>query len=213
MPTKHTNHRKPDLPKAVTTAIRKLRKYHALGGRLLSKYPVGTSLVEEATKRHMNRDYLASMRTFADPERGYTEQDLERLCERCEDYCRALEFSFIVRFLSIRDKRRRAKFELDVLKNGWSVTRAELELTARFGRRARAGRHLLTVNTLPQLLVTVEGKCIQWDRLNRLLREPPPTGATHITWSKLPPAFRKRFEAVVDATEQLQKLVTKHLHG
>ena len=100
----------------VQAAIRRLRDAHALGKWLLAAYPIGETFGQgamrrEAEKRGVNTEVLYKARVFAHEKKGYTDKELDSLCQACRQHRRALGFAFITKFVTISDKRQRAAFQ------------------------------------------------------------------------------------------------------
>ena len=75
-------------------------------------------MVAEANRLRVNLDTAYKLRVFADPKKGYTDLQLGALCMLCETNGRALGFSFVVKFLTIHNKIKRAKFQRDAITEG-----------------------------------------------------------------------------------------------
>jgi hypothetical protein len=202
----------------VWKAVEALLKRHQQGLDLLADYPIGKAYGSKAIKTvaddwGINEDTLRKMRVFADERKGYSPAELEGLCAECLKYGRPLGFSFIVKFLTITEKRERACFQREAIRNDWSLIRVKHELVARYGRRRRGGKRPAIPATVRELLADLETKCIGWQRLIAVLHSDSNPDTSGLRWQDLPQEVQKRLERAAKAIEGLQEALAEHLPG
>jgi hypothetical protein len=153
------------------------------------------------------------MRVFADEEKGYSRRELDELCAECLAYNRPLGFSFIVKFLTITEKRERACFQRETIRNDWSLIRVKHELVARYGRRRRGGKRPAIPKTVKELLADLETKCIGWQRLIAVLHSDSNPDTSGLRWQDLPQEVQKRLERAAKAVDGLRDAIAENLSG
>lgn len=200
----------------VLKAVESFRKRHRQGLELLHNHPIGKTYGSKAIKTvadacGINEDTLRKMRVFADERKGYSPAELEELCAQCLAYNRPLGFSFVVKFLTIADKRERARFQREAIKNGWSLIRVKHELIARYGRRRRGGKRPAIPKAVGELLADLETKCIGWQRLIAVLRSDSTPGTSGLRWLDLPQEVQRKLGRTEAAVEELRQTLAKHL--
>jgi len=98
----------------VKQAIQKLKALYRIGLDSLRRRPApapfGDRAIEfEARERGINCDVLYKARVFAGSPRGYTQQELAKLCALCRAHQYPLGWRQLFRLLRITPKRQRAK--------------------------------------------------------------------------------------------------------
>jgi hypothetical protein len=150
-------------------------------------------------------------RRFADPKKGYGPEDLDELLGLCQKHGRALGFTKIGKFLVIRDKRERRKFQRQAIEQGWSLGETEAELFRRRGRRAKVGRRPKIPETTVELLVGLESWCLRWRRLHEDLAGKASAAGEPVRLADLSAGLRKWFVEAAEAIERLEGAVTSEL--
>ena len=209
-----------DFPLKVQAAIKRLRDAHARGKLLLEVCPFGRSdrentMVAEAKKHRVNLDTAYKLRAFADERRGYTDRQLEVLCDLCEIHGRALGVSFVIKFVTIHNKTERAKFQQETIVKGWSLIQVRLTLAARRGSQALhglAGKRP-KIRDLDDFLADVAAKCVWWQRLHKMLADSSrdPSEGSALSLATIPGAIRGPFESAVESIKQLDAALKKRL--
>jgi hypothetical protein len=172
-------------------------------------------MVAEAKKHRVNLDTAYKLRGFADEKGGYTDRQLDDLCNLCKVHNRALGFSFVIKFLTIHNKTERAKFQQEAITKGWSLIQVRLALAARRGSKALhglAGKRP-KLNNLDDLLADLTSKCVWWQRLHKMLddRTHDPPNASTLSLDTIPAKLRRLFESAVESIGQLKDAVTVYL--
>lgn len=200
----------------VWKAVEALLKKHQQGLDLLADYPIGQTYGSKAIKTvadewGINEDTLRKMRVFADEEKGYSHRELDELCAECLAYDCPLGFSFIVKFLTITEKRQRARFQRETIRNGWSLIRVKHEFVARYGRRSEGGKRPAIPKTVKELLADLDTKCIGWQRLIAVLRSDGGPTISGLRWQDLPEEVQRKLAQTEKAIEELRNALAKHL--
>lgn len=154
----------------VVAAVQELQKAHKVGKLILRKCPIsgesyGDRLIETAAGKHgINPSTARQYRVFANPKRGYTDNELAELCHLCRTHRRSIGFTVVAKLLTISNKQQRKQFQREAIERGWSVSVLETELFRRFGRRPVGGRRPRIPGTVDELVVDLEKTCIRWRR-------------------------------------------------
>lgn len=154
----------------VDEACRALRKAHADGTELLETFGEWAkhgdrAIDKEAKKRRINADLLRKLRQFANPEGGYTPDELNRLVKLCREERRALGVTFVYKLVTVpKENGQREEFEREVIANRWSLARVGAELRERFGARRRGGRRRAVPGKHGSLLAQIDEMCASWER-------------------------------------------------
>ena len=90
---------------SVGKAIKAIRAFYATGLKSLDTHPVRMAYGKmeiQAAKTRLNQEMLRKARVFAAPKAGgYTERQLDQLCEQCEKHGFALGISTVVLLISV----------------------------------------------------------------------------------------------------------------
>jgi hypothetical protein len=207
--------RKADATADIEKAVHQLREYHTLGRRLLKDHPAGRKhsrdvIGLEAAENGMKPIKIFQIRDFANEEKGYTAEELESLIQLCWKHSRALGFSFVPTFLSVRDKKERAKFQREAIAGCWSTTRVEGELVSRYGRRRRAGSRAVVPTDLRALFANLQTRTIYWRRLRETLQQKPDSNPSRLRWSELPKKIREPLDEAVEAMKKLESALDSY---
>lgn len=208
--------------KQVLQAIQQIRAFHQMGRESVrERSGRGTyrdrAIDQEAEARELNADAVRKMRQFADPEAGYTPDELSELCRMIktvqvdqDEHEGIFNRTHVIRLLTVRPKRRRAKLQTEAIEQGWTCAELEAEIARRFGTRRHGGRRRRVARGEAELMTQIERMCEEWRRwheeLTRLLKEGDQ--------EKEPVLSAKVRRQVDDASEQLlglQKTVVGQL--
>jgi hypothetical protein len=168
-------------PEQIALAIEAIREFHRLGLRELQVRP-GRAMDSDREVRlrslalSLNEDVYRKARQFADPERGYTAEELEILFKDFTRYRSCLSRTHILRLMAIHEKRRRRTMVIRTLKEGWSVQRLQAEIVGTYGRRRAGGRRPRIANETGQLLVQLDLFCLRWRKWTEGLSRAPDRG-------------------------------------
>lgn len=216
-------------PLEVRTALRRVRSFYELGCKSLKSKPGRMeygSMKEEASRFGLSEELLRKARQFADPDHGYTLQELNAILSQCRDLVVegnkvgfALGTTHVIRWLSVPN-RRRARIERLTIAERWTLSRLESEIAKEFGsRRAGGRRRKIPANSL-DALVQLEAICNEWRRwyesLHRDLsaegkRKTKTTEKAKITPSDLPEPVRKLLPIVTKTFAELQAMVSEEI--
>ncbi len=201
----------------VRQARQALRDAHVIGRQILAACPrdstnYGKRAIELAAAKYgLNPDTARKYRAYADPQTGYTHDEVDAICALCERHDRALGVSFLFRFLTIHDRRQRNAFQRRAIAGGWSMTEVDVELLKQFGRRRRAGRRPRIPGQLPALLAEMQTRAIYWRRLVETLRDEPQVGRDRLGWTDLPANIQRLLSEVATALEKLERATERQL--
>lgn len=148
------------------TAAAKIRAFFAIGRK--SRKQCGErmqyrSALSAAAQVGLDVDTFGKARQLADPEKGYTREELEDFLRQCRRAGYAVGHSFLILLLRA-PKKDRPWFQRRMLKERWCFTRLESELLRRYGRRRQGGRARRLPEDVGGLLVMIEGMCEKWRR-------------------------------------------------
>ena len=119
----------------VDVAIEKLWKNYRIGRQILDKCVLGsrknTGIRYAAEKLHLHPETARKLRQFA---AAYTEQDLDELCQFCQEHQTPFGTADIFLLVPIKDRRRRLAVQKAAIIGNWGHTRLRRELRRRFGR-------------------------------------------------------------------------------
>ena len=205
-----------DSPDAVDAAMAVLEELHVKGAQLKIQFPNYKRLPqpdESSTPWYVaagftNDDVVRKVRRFADPKRGYTQHELERLIRRCKKHGRALGFSFVAKLLSLPKKPDvRSRLESQLIRERWSTLRLNQELLSRFGRRRQGGKKRQVPADVAGMLAQFDQMALNWLRWSQRVREADSDQPARI--NALPKKIRDRVLQLSDTLEELRKLIGK----
>ena len=206
-----------DPAEKVQAAIKELRNIHAEGKDILKSYPFGRksrkkTMVAEARERGFSHEVVYKWRVFADPNLGYTDDELNALCGLCKELGVALGASFIPKFLTIRDKAERAEFQRRAISGRWTIRRVMQELLLRYGNRRKAGGRHKILST-EDLLTELRSKAIWWRRLYKMLarKSGKQVRSAGLSRDDIPGGIQEPLKQAVRAIKKLENAVTRHL--
>lgn len=149
------------------TAVRSLRWYWELGRRAKQSFGMvgarrGRQIEKMAKEVGVNEDTLRKARQFAD---SYTQNDLRNLESQCRKSQRPLGFSFVVKFVTIKNKAFRERLQAQVIAEEWSYARLHRELLKHYGYRKHGGRRPnWPARSVQLMLVDITRMCWAWER-------------------------------------------------
>jgi hypothetical protein len=184
---------------AQKAAIEHIRRFHGIGRK--GGEPRG---IDEFTLRKVRR--------FADTEKGYSDDALDRLVNQIKGHRRKTVFGWahVVKLLSIPiDKGERDRWQRKAIEKNWSVRKLGREIAKRVGhRRPRTGRlpGFLKSKDVDDLYAQLERACISWQRLiKHIERDGDKQG------SSVSKGIQKKLKAIKPIMEELYDCVTKEL--
>jgi hypothetical protein len=153
---------------------------------------------------------MSRIRLFAS---CYNKSDLKELISLYQQYDRPVNFSYLVKFCHISDKRERAKFQRLAISNGWTFNRIQTELLRRYGRQRHvAGRRPQMPSDTPGAITELDQMCVAWRRWHTVLAEDQAEAEKpHVGLDDLPAVVRKRLEEATEAVGRLEAVVDTHL--
>jgi hypothetical protein len=200
----------------IRLAVAQLEEYHRLGARLLKQYPPGRKHDKEAQRLEaaeagMEPIKVFQIRNFADPKKGYSSEELKTLTDLCWQHKCALGFTFVLKFLTIRDKKKRAKFQRDAIKGHWGLHTVDQKRGNFQSRRPRVGRKPAVPDTLDDLYAALQSRALYWGRLKTELQKKPAPNSSRLRWSEVPKTIRDVLDDAVAAMEKLEAALGDHL--
>lgn len=156
MPGRRAEERPKDPRPEVLSAIEALRKGYEVGRTVLQQFGehAKPGMMGEVAKAYgYTLDATRKLRQFATT---YTDDELEELCESCRKHERALGLVFIYRLVSIKNKRRRAAFQRQAIKEHWGHARFVRELRRRFKLGHARGRRPHLPESVREALADIE---------------------------------------------------------
>jgi hypothetical protein len=195
-------------PEQIAQAIETIREFHKLGLSELQVRPGRATDMDREVKFRafalgMNEDVYRKARQFADPERGYTAEELEILFKDFQRHRSCLTRTHILRLMAVPEKRFRRTMVNRALKEGWSVHRLQAEIVGRYGRRRAGGRRPRIATEPRQLLVQLDMFCHRWNRWCEVL-DCSPGRAGEAGSARLPEDVQARVREVSRAVRRLE---------
>jgi hypothetical protein len=211
-------------PERVAAAIQNIRAFHELGRNLPTKYdrPVDASqgtIDAEAKRLNINADTLRKARVFADPEDGWSKQELRDLCgliRKCQKERsgkkKALPMfqrTHVIRLQSVRPKKQRTALQEECIRAGWSCTELEREIRTRYRTRREGGRRRALPEDAAGLLTQLRKLCVEWRRWHTSLTRLNDDKSTRE--KDLPLEIRRQVHVVNEAINELYNAVEERL--
>jgi hypothetical protein len=164
---------------SIEEAVRGVRDLHQIGRQSLVARPdqgrSSNGVAEEDAQRFsLKANTLRKLRVFADPKRGYSQAELDDLCNSirdCWDKFAKNGASFgrthVLRLVSVpKSGRRRDSIQEAMFENGWSTAELESEIFRRYGRRGQGGRKGEIGTKVGGILVRLDRLCTGWLRFH-----------------------------------------------
>ena len=149
---------------------------------------------------------MRKARQFADPEAGYTKEDLEELFGQLRKHRPVFGSSFVGLLVTL-SRGQRKSFQRRCIKEGWSKSRLESELKLLRPNQRQGGRRRRVLNER-QAIVDLEEKCETWRRWLVEVRLEPAGGAKKkCVFDRLPAEVRERLETAEVAIQELATAV------
>ena len=214
MVTKRTTRRMARLAtdsRTVKEAVQRLKERYAMGKRIRAEltFANGTmTLNEQAEKQNTNRVYIAEMCRFADPQRGFTPDELRQFCRWAVDYGRPVGFALVIRLMTVANRAERMRFTESVLRKGLSLREVNACLMERFGRRGLGGRHPRAIGDPAKLLLGLERLTNTWCRMYDFLHADSET-----SWLDLPPTLQNILVNVALSMKELRGFVMSEMQS
>ena len=193
----------------IRMALRRVRRFYDLGVKSLEGTPGRMRfdrLRQKPPRFGLSEELLRKARQFADPEQGYTREELTAILSRCEKQGFPLGTTHVIRWLTV-PKRRRSRIERLTITNKWAVSRLEAEIAKEFGSRRSGGRRRQIPADSLGVLIQLETLCDEWRRWREnLVRKPEETkekGSDH----GLPLSVRRRLGGVTQEIAELHAVV------
>ncbi|MBI3411316.1 MAG: hypothetical protein HY040_23525 [Planctomycetes bacterium] len=144
----------------------KIRAFFTIGrkslrqcrGRMLYR-----SAESAAAQVGLNAENYRKARQLADPEMGYTREELDDFLNQCRRARYAVGRSFLIVLLRA-PKKDRPWFQRRMFEDRWSIVRLKREVLRRYGRRRQGGRARRLPEDVDGLMVMIEGICEEWRR-------------------------------------------------
>lgn len=200
-------------PSEVQAALRRVRKFYDLGCKSLERSPGRMQygmMRDEASHFGLSEELLRKARQFADPEQGYTKDELRVIFAKCSKAGFPLGTTHVIRWLTI-PKRRRARIERLTITERWNLSRLEAEIALEFGSRKAGGRRRRIPADSLGILIQLEGLCDAWRRWCESLGRDPDDKEKQRTDRDLPASVRRRLSVATKGVAELQGVVTAEI--
>jgi hypothetical protein len=189
-------------PADLEAAIERIRTLHRLGRESLAETASGGrgkpgQARAEAERQGLYPLLLRKARRFADPQLGYTEEQLGELIGLCRRYGRAPGPVALMHLVGVPDRRLRRQLQRRLVAEGWGVRRLLAEVRGRLRRPWRGGRRPRLPDDPAALLVLLGSRAEAWVRLDSALKA---AGRP-----EMPRGVAAPFRKVVDAARELRK--------
>ena len=206
-------------PSKVKDSLKRVRAFHALGtkslkGRSGAAKHHEQEINREAKELGINPDTLRKARHFADPDRGYSKDELDQLCEACEQAEYAIGTTRIIRLLSIPSKQRRKALQGQAIKRRWSKRDLNREISKKHSPRKLGGRRKQIPTNVSDFLTDLLGKTESWRRWYAELNRVPVAGKRKVAileGLELPVELTRRIVQVSRTMARLHDQVTEEL--
>ncbi|MEX2671410.1 MAG: hypothetical protein WD294_04785 [Phycisphaeraceae bacterium] len=192
-----------------------IEQFYEVGRQSLEDHPGrfhSGEAAKAAKKTGLTATMLGRARKFADPDRGYTPEQLEHLVKTCRKGPHPVTREHVVRLLSLSkgDRRRIAKRIAD---EGWTTIRLNEEikrLPRKDGAPRRGGRTPKPLRDRGELLVQLRLRLEKWQAWHAWVKSPP-AEEEQVTIAALPKPLRDQLEVVDKATTKALKIVEKEV--
>jgi hypothetical protein len=202
-----------------TTPNQTLRRFHALGKRVLAASArrkrrgegVWGTFVSLGATTAAEKNRLQEARHFA---QLYTDQQLDWLCALGGDVGKPLTKTQVTLLLRVADRKQRNSLARQCAKYGWSAKRLEDEIKRVGPRRNYGGRGPAPPSTVAQALVITDRLTASWNRWVSTLK-PPKKRSTQpgVSLRDLPQPVRAKLMAAFNKMEQLGTILRCELDG
>jgi hypothetical protein len=199
----------------VLEAVKRLQEAHRFGRRIQREQgwhaKQGNSTIEaRAAALGLNPDNYRRLRLFADPDAGYSKQELAELCKLCKDHQQPVTLMTVGRLLKIHDKRERRRLQRRAIEDGWTLNDLDVELARLYGRRRWAGRKPKVPQDVAEALMQLDSLCLKWTRWYTQIAEGA-EGDSPVALADLPDAVAKPLARATRAVRQVQEVVANYL--
>ncbi|ADB18068.1 hypothetical protein Psta_3404 [Pirellula staleyi DSM 6068] len=167
--------------------IRRLRKFHALGKKVLQVYETSEPLASGSRRRGVAREFdsrLGLKRDQIDKARQfaamYSDKEVDALCELVNrsDQGRITK-SHVIRLLAVPSKRRRDELAKLIVREQWTVQRLGPEITKE-GKSSQGGRRPKRPATVDEALGQIQRMVQQWERWVEMIEDKDDTKGVSI---------------------------------
>jgi hypothetical protein len=201
-------------PEKIKQIVAAIRTFYRRGKSNLRTRPGrakhgDNELGKDALRFGVSPHVLTRARQFADPERGYTEDELDEMFVSFAKFGFALGRSTVFLLASVRPKSVRAKLQQRAIKHGWTESRLHLEVIKEFGPRRVGGRWRNVPTDKTDLLVQLESECERWRRWRAAIDRAGKDGKT--PGQSLPEDLYRRIAQVSKSIEVLRRQVEEEL--
>jgi hypothetical protein len=206
---------------SIEEAVRGVRDLHQIGRQSLVARPdqgrSSEGVAEDDARRFsLKANTLRKLRVFADPKRGYSQAELDDLCNsirECWDKFAKNGASFgqthLLRLVGVsKSNRERARIQSRMFQHGWSTAALEDAIFQKYGRRGSGGRKAVLGTGVPGLLCRLDRLSESWLRFNaqvaeRKNSEQPPA------FKELPRNIRKLVTTITNNMRNINKTVQR----
>ncbi len=201
---------------SVEQSIREIRAYHKVGCRIYKRLPArgghGTGVIRElAVELGWNETRVHKARQFADPELGYTAEQLTELCDLVREHRPLFGTAFVGVLVTVKWEEGRADLQRRCIEENWSKSELEAEIKRRFGNRRFGGRRRRVVAERGPLLVQLAEMTDTWRRWFSIVSAEPDDRRS--TLNRHLSDVDDEINAVTKAMGKLEMTVTEKLRS
>ncbi|MEI7686802.1 MAG: hypothetical protein WCL32_17420 [Planctomycetota bacterium] len=161
--------------KMIESAIENIREYHQLGHELAGKGKRNVYdehvIEDHAARLHFTPDYIWKARQFADPRSGFSEAELDTLCEKLESIQGGQDQdkpvfgrTHIMRLMALPTKEQKIHVAMQAIEKAWSIRVLMMEIRRRNEPLGLRGRRRSIPEDHDLFFVHLEGVCDKWRR-------------------------------------------------
>jgi len=171
---------------------------------------------KDAAKLEINPFILRKARQFADqnPAKGYTKDELNKLCRQIERQTAQSGAIFgkshLIRLLAV-NKSERAELQESAITKGWTFYKLGAEISKRFGRRRAGGKRPRSPDDVKDVYEQIESRCIAWSRWDKKANVSGLLLGRGGSLGKNRQTIRALFEEAIQLLAQLHERVSEEL--
>jgi len=152
----------------VERGIEAIRSAYKTGQKILERIGrrgeyKSAAIQKEAERLGLNENVVRKLRQIAEPEDGFTEQELEKLLEISRKHEWAIGPAYLYKIVSIPKKHRlREKFVRQAARGQWNRARIDLEIRQHYRQRPHGGRRMKIAASIDTARLQALATCERW---------------------------------------------------